>query len=180
MNTKPQNHHLYLNNASKIAPYSIDKPLLSTGHNGHNYHDRNDTNCFEEQLTNVIQELLPPSFWKTHNNHTKTSVNCATDNTMKRGTTNNNTQCTSSDFYKNFQIQSLDGGLSNYLFTVTNRNTNDTVLVRLHPPSSSFLETKNGDESLDMDFTLIDREYENQIASFLSKYEMGPLFYGQE
>lgn len=135
----------YLNNAQKIAPFTIIPPPMPTSLPSSSNHDDHEKQVkdFESQVKEMIQTILP-SFLEE-----------------QQGSTNNSNQ---------IKIQPLEGGLSNHLFTVTNQTTQSTILIRIHPTNTS---------SSNPSIELINRKHENQIASFVSKYNIGPKFYGR-
>mmetsp|Transcript_26760 Transcript_26760/g.40191 ORF Transcript_26760/g.40191 Transcript_26760/m.40191 type:complete len:620 (-) Transcript_26760:91-1950(-) len=196
----------YFNNADKIAPYSIttasilakttstcSESKIDEAHNSNQRHGINSDNhdketekqrqqqLFEQELSNVIQEILPPSFWEG-----ETSTN---DNGKSIGGDANHKS--TSSFLERFEIKSLEGGLSNHLFTVTNKYTDETVLVRIYPSEQDQEQEQeadsnnshNGELNEQHSSTLmpsfIDRENENKIVSYLSKNNIGPKFYGR-
>jgi thiamine kinase-like enzyme len=137
----------YLNNANKIAPFTIIPPPLSTSTSlpsSSNHDQKLQVKDFESQIKEMIQTILP-SFLED-----------------EQGSTN---------ISNRIKIQPLEGGLSNHLFTVTNQTTHSTILIRIHPTRSN----SSSNPSID----LINRKHENHIASFVSKYNIGPKFYGR-
>ncbi len=139
----------YLNNANKIAPFTIIPPSLPTSPPSSSNHDDHakQVKDFENQVKEMIHTILPSFLEEEEQGFTSSSSN-------------------------QLKIQPLEGGLSNHLFTVTNQSTHYTILIRIHPTSTS-------SSSSNPSFELINRKHENHIASFVSKYNIGPKFYGR-
>jgi thiamine kinase-like enzyme len=89
----------------------------------------------------------------------------------------------------NLNICPLTGGLSNLLFLVTSSSSNNnnnnnadcpSVLVRIHPDNPHAGNDENNHKiSLLPSFSIVDREIENQFASWLAKHGAAPTVYGR-
>ena len=185
----------YLNNANKIAPYFIsvvkdDVDEACWSKNPSNKKDEMDS--FYNQVSQVLYEILPTSYWKiphdNDSNDTTKMVSMATTqySTIRQSEKNSNISIVPSFVKNQIQINTLSGGLSNHLYTVTNIETKQTVLIRIHPTTNIEDDDNNIKEehskmagSGHLSSTLINREGENRIVSFLSKHRIGPKFYGR-
>lgn len=149
----------YLNNADSIAPLQINISVNSSS--------------LQEQVYNVLEEIIP-SFLAEQ------SRPC------------------------DLNVQPLTGGLSNHLFTVrcdheygfavhvdankikSTRDEYDlspssTILIRIHD-SGVKIEDRNGNvssDSLNHQYSIVDREHENKISAALSSQYLAPTFYGR-
>ena len=151
----------YLNNAHNIAPLQIQLSEKSSS--------------LQEQVHNVLQEIIP-SFL------TQESHPC------------------------DLNVQPLTGGLSNHLLTVryehehgsvahvdTNKNytigrdedisPSSTILIRIHDSGGDVeTEDQNGNkvnDSMNHQYSIVDRDYENGISAALSSQNLAPTFFGR-